>query len=93
MFTGYPSGVSVQQPQSPPIVQTRVDVRLQSPKDMSSEQLALWLRKHPSLSGAEYEEDISKLKGIYMVSSWESLQCSITSSCICCTEKQPATSQ
>ena len=33
-------------------------------KDMSSEQLALWLRNHPSLSGADYEEDISKLIGI-----------------------------
>ena len=30
---------------------------------MSSEQLALWLRNHPSLSEAEYEEDISKLRG------------------------------
>ena len=30
---------------------------------MSSEQLALWLREHPSLSEAEYEEDISKLRG------------------------------
>ena len=33
-------------------------------EDMSSEQLALWLRNHPSLSEAEYEEDISKLRGI-----------------------------
>ena len=32
-------------------------------KNMSSEQLALWLRNHPSLSDAEYEEDISKLRG------------------------------
>ena len=35
-------------------------------KDMSSEQLALWLRNHPSLSGADYEEDISKLRGTYV---------------------------
>ena len=32
-------------------------------KDMSNEQLALWLRNHPSLSGTDYEEDISKLRG------------------------------
>ena len=57
---------SVQQPQSPPTVQTPVDVSLQSltfSKGMSNEQLALWLRNHPSLSGADYEEDISKLTG------------------------------
>ena len=30
---------------------------------MSSEQLAVWLRNHPSLSGEDYEEDISKLRG------------------------------
>ena len=64
----YPSGASVQQPQSPPTtVQMPVDVRSQSltfSEDMSSEQLALWLRNHPSLSGADYEEDISKLIGI-----------------------------
>jgi hypothetical protein len=63
MPTDYPSGASVQQPQSSPTVQTPVDVCSQSPKDMSNEQLALWLRNHPSLSGADYEEDIRKLIG------------------------------
>ena len=66
MHTDYPSGTSIQQPQSPPTVQTRMDVCSQSStfsKDMSSEQIALWLRNHPSLSEAEYEEDISKLRG------------------------------
>ena len=63
MPTDYPSGASVQQPQSPPTVQTPVDVHPQSPKDMSNEQLALWLRNHPGLSGADYEEDIRKLIG------------------------------
>ena len=52
-----------------PTVQTQVDERVRSQilpfsKDMSSEQLAQWLRNHPSLSGADYEEDISKLIGI-----------------------------
>jgi hypothetical protein len=63
------SGASVQQPQSPPTVQTRVDVRSQPltfSKDMSNEQLALWLRSHPSLRGTNYEEDMSKLIGYYM---------------------------
>ena len=51
-----------------PTVQTQVDVHVRSQpltftEDMSSEQLALWLRNHPSLSEAEYEEDISKLRG------------------------------
>ena len=70
LWTDYPSGASVQQPQSPPTVptvQTRVDAYSQSStfsKDMSSKQLALWLRNHPSLSEAEYKEDISKLRGI-----------------------------
>ena len=64
MPTDYPSGASVQQPQFPPTVQMPVDIRPQPlifSKDMSSEQLALWLRNHPSLSGADYQEDISKL--------------------------------
>ena len=68
MHTDYPSGASVQQPQSQPTVKTQVDVRSQSltfSEDMSSEQLALWLRNHPSLSEAEYEEDIGKLRGIH----------------------------
>ena len=72
MHTDYPSGASVQQPQSPPTVQTPVDIHSQSStfsKDMSNEQLALWLRNHPSLSGANYEEDISKLRGIYVINN------------------------
>ena len=67
MLTDYPSGASVQQPQSPPTIQMPVDVYSQPvtfSKHMSSEQLALWLRNHPNLSGADYEEDISKLIGI-----------------------------
>ena len=66
MHTDNPSGASVQQPQSPPTVQTPVDIHSHSSKfskDMSNEQLALWLRNHPSLSGTNYEEDISKLRG------------------------------
>ena len=67
MLTDYSSGASVQEPQSPPTVPTvqmSVSQSLTFSKDMSSEQLALWLRNHPSLSGADYEEDISKLIGI-----------------------------
>ena len=55
MLTDYPSGASVQ-----------LDVCLQPltfSKDMSNEQLALWLRNHSSLSGTNYEQDISKLRG------------------------------
>ena len=67
MYTDCPGGASVQQPQSPPIGQTPVAVYSQPltfSKDMSNEQLAQWLRSHPSLSGVDYEEDISKLIGI-----------------------------
>ena len=64
------SGASMQQPQSPPTVQTRMDVRSQPltfSKYMSSEQLEQWLRNHPSLTGANYEQDISKLIGIHSI--------------------------
>ena len=60
------SGASVQQPQSPPTVETGGDIHSQTLKfsnDMSNQQLALWLRNHTSLSGTDYEEDISKLIG------------------------------
>ena len=62
------TGASVQQPQSPPTVRTpvleQVDLLMfEFSKCMSNEQLALWLRNHPSLSGTDYEEDISKLSG------------------------------
>ena len=66
MHTDYPSGASVQQPQSPPTVQMPVDVsprQLAFSEDMSCEQLSLWLRNHRSLIGADYEEDMSKLRG------------------------------
>jgi hypothetical protein len=33
-------------------------------KEMSCEQLAVWLTNHPQLVGADYQQDISKLKGI-----------------------------
>ena len=65
MHTDYPMASSASG--QPPAVETRVDMHSQPltfSKDMSSEQLALWLRNHPSLSGTEYEEDISKLRSI-----------------------------
>ena len=61
MHTDYPSGTSVQQPQSPPTtVVTQGDVHL---NNMSNQQLALWLKSHTSLSGKDFQEDISKLIG------------------------------
>ena len=32
-------------------------------KDMSNEQLALWLTHHPNLIGTDFSEDIDKLRG------------------------------
>ena len=61
MLTDFPSGASVQQPQSPPTVDV-CSQPLAFSKDMGNEQVALWLRDHPSLSGTNYEEDISKLR-------------------------------
>ena len=63
MHTDYPSGTSVQQPQFPPTVVTQGDVHLQALNNMNNQELALWLRNHASLSGTDYEEDISKLIG------------------------------
>ena len=66
MHTDYPGGASVQQLQSPHTFQPRLDVRSQPltfSKDMNNEQPAQWLRNHPSLTGTDYEEDISKLRG------------------------------
>ena len=63
------TGASVQQPQSSPTFQTRVDVYSQLltfSRHMGNEQLAQWLRNHPSLSGVDYEQDISKLRGSYI---------------------------
>ena len=60
MCTDYPSGASVQQP---PAVESQAESSTFS-KEMSSEQLALWLRNNPSLSGTEYDQDISKLRGM-----------------------------
>ena len=36
---------------------------LEFSKDMSYEQLAVWLTNHPQLVGADYQQDISKLRG------------------------------
>ena len=74
----HPSGASVQQPQSLPTVQMPVDVHSQPltfSKDMSSKQLALWLRNHPSLSGADYEEDINKLIGSMFMHMYNTCTC------------------
>ena len=81
MPTDYPSGASVQQPQSPPTIQTPVDVHSQPltfSKGMSNEQLAQWLRNHPTLSAVDYEEDISKLIGIMFMYMYLCLHYCIT---------------
>ena len=38
---------------------------LQFSKDMSYEQLAVWLTNHSQFVGAGYQQDITKLKGTY----------------------------
>ena len=63
VHTDYSSSASVQQPQSPPTVQPQVPQPLMFSKDMSYEQLPKWLKDHPSFTGIDYEEDITKLRG------------------------------
>ena len=66
-----PTGDAVQQPQAPAPVQPQINVHQQPltfSKDMNSEQLAVWLRNHPSLTGTNYEEDIRKLRSTYIAS-------------------------
>ena len=38
-------------------------------KDMSYEQLAVWLSNHPQFVGADYQLDIRILKGTYLIYS------------------------
>ena len=55
----------MQQPRAPA---SQVDVPPQAllfSKDMSYEQLAVWLTNHPQFVGAGYQQDINKLKGMY----------------------------
>ena len=44
-------------------------------KDMNYEQLAVWLTNHSQFVGADHQEDISKLKGMYSIeyAVWPSL--------------------
>ena len=56
----------MQQPQYLLTDKTTMDVQPQSltfSEDMSYQQLAVWLTNHPKLVGADYQQDISKLKG------------------------------
>ena len=64
-----PTGIggAVQQPQASVIVQPQLDVcppPLAFSEDMNYEQVAVWLTHHPQFAGADYQQDISKLKGI-----------------------------
>jgi hypothetical protein len=64
LFVG-PTSDHLQQPRAPEASQ--VDGPPQPvifSKDMSYKQLAMWLTNHPQLVGAEYQQDISKLKGL-----------------------------
>jgi hypothetical protein len=55
----------VQQPRAP--AASQVDGRPQSlifSMEMSCEQLAVWLTNHPRFVGADYQQDIGKLRGM-----------------------------
>ena len=36
---------------------------------MNYDQVALWLTNHPHFVGSDYQEDIQKLKGMYITNS------------------------
>ena len=68
----HPNFISVPvRPPPPPLTgQPTINVHPQPltfSKDMSYEQLAVWLTNHPQFVGADYQEDISKLKGTYLL--------------------------
>jgi hypothetical protein len=57
----------VQQPRVPAASQVDGPPQLLTfSKDMSYEQLAVWLTNHPRFVGADYQQDIAKLKGIHV---------------------------
>ena len=53
----------IKQPQALLTDQPKLDVSLPFSKDMSYEQLAVWLTIHPKFVGADCQQDICKLKG------------------------------
>ena len=53
-------------PQSQQVQNQPTDLETFS-KDMSNEQLALWLNCHPKLVGTDFSEDINKLRGITVI--------------------------
>ena len=68
-LTGYPISISepVPHPQALSSDQPELDVPpqpLEFSKDMSYEQLAVWLTNHPQFMGADYQQDIGKMKGM-----------------------------
>ena len=59
-------GDAVRQSQTSATVQSQPSVNVQPQafsEDMNYEQLAVWLTNHPLFVGADYQQDISKLKG------------------------------
>ena len=69
-LTGYPISIlePVPHPQALSSDQPKLDASpqpLEFSKDMSYEQLAVWLTNHQQFVGADYQQDISKLKGMY----------------------------
>ena len=66
IYTDYSSDASVQQPHASLGILSPVHVHPQPlafSTDLNYEQLAVWLTNCPQFMGADYQEDISKLKG------------------------------
>ena len=59
-------GVQMSQASATVLDQSQLDVcppPLTFSEDMNYEQLTLWLTNHPQFVGADYQQDISKIKG------------------------------
>ena len=63
MHSTDPTSVTMQQPQTSATVLPVHVQPLTFSEDMGYEQLAVWLTNHPKFVRADYQQDISKLKG------------------------------
>ena len=59
-----PASGAVQQPQAPTTVQPPIQQTWTFSVNLNYEQLSIWLSNHPQFVGADYQQDISKLKSM-----------------------------
>ena len=62
-----PTGDAVRHPQSSATFQPHHQQTLTFTENLNYEQLAVWLTNHQQFMGADYQQDIGKLKGTYNI--------------------------